>query len=86
MSTSEFDALSAARKLEGAGAGRQLAEAIAGAVRDARVGLVTSDEFRAGLAKLRAELRSDFYRALWMQAGIIIAGVGALLTLFQFVP
>jgi len=81
MNTPEFDSLSAARELEGAGAGRQLSEAIAATVRDARNSLVTSDEFRAGLA----ELRADFYRALWIQTGVIFAGVGTLLTLFQFV-
>lgn len=80
MTAPGFDTLSAARELEGAGASRQLAEAIAATVRGAHSDLVTRDEFRTGLA----ELRSDLHRALWIQAGFILAGVGALLALFQF--
>lgn len=80
MTVPGFDTLSAARELEGAGASRQLAEAIAATVRSAHSEFVTHDEFRTGLV----ELRADLYRALGIQAGFILAGVGVLLALFRF--
>ena len=46
--------------------------------------LATRADLRAGLTDLRAELaalRSDMYRALWIQGGVIIGAVVALMRL-----
>ena len=81
MADTVFDALSAARDIEATGLERAQAEAIVGTVRHAigadRDALAT----KADIDKKIAELRADLYRALWMQAGIIVAAVVALVKL-----
>ena len=77
MTDAAFDTLAAVRDLEAAGVERAQAEAIAGAVRKAagagREELATKTDI--------ANLRADVYRALWMQAGAIVAAVVALVKL-----
>jgi len=85
MSTTTFDTLAAARELQEAGAEQRLAEAIAATVHSAQGDHVTGEQFRGGLDSLRSELRADLYRALWIQSGVIVAAIGVLLALFQFV-
>ena len=58
-----FDTLTAARELEAAGMDRKQAEAVAGIV-------------RAGHGELAT--KADLYRALWIQAAVIIAVITAL--------
>ena len=67
-----FDTLSTARGLEAAGLGRRQAEAVASAIGNA-----------GGHAATKADLehlatRADLYRALWIQAGAIVAAIAAL--------
>ncbi len=95
MTGAAFDTLETMRDLEAAGVERAQAEAIAGAVRKAaatdRDALATKADItrleaaaRADTASLEtkiANLRADVYRALWMQAGAIVAAVVALVKL-----
>lgn len=85
MSITAFDTLAAARELQKAGADQRLAEAIAATVNRAQGNHVSGEQFHAGLYALQSELRADLYRALWIQSGVIVAAIGVLLTLFQFV-
>ena len=85
MNTTAFDTLAAARELQRAGADQRLAEAIASTVNSAQGNHVSGEQFHAGLDALQAELRADLYRALWIQSGVIVAAIGVLLALFQFV-
>ena len=84
MTATGFDALAAARDIEAAGLERPQAEAIAGAMRQAigadRGELATKAGLETGLANLRA----SFYRALWIQTGVIVGAiVAALIVLVQ---
>ena len=81
-----FDTLAAARRLKEARVEPDQAEAIAETIGSAvgAGGLAT----KADLAGLRAELKADIselkagmYRALWLQAGGIVAAVVALVKL-----
>jgi hypothetical protein len=78
-----------------------LAEAAARAVvpRETVADLATKADLTADIAGVRAEieavrlgleakieaLRSDLHRTLWIQAGVIVGGVGALIALFKAV-
>ena len=83
MTSTDFDALAAARDIEAAGLERAQAEAIVGAMRQAagadRDELATKADLETGLANLRAGL----YRALWIQTGAIVAAVVALVKLLS---
>ena len=70
----DFDTLAATRDLEAAGIERRHAEAVIGVVRASRAGLAT----KADLAALRADMRADLYRALWIQTGAIVGAVVAI--------
>ena len=79
MSAATFDTLTTARELEAAGVERRQAEAHAEALR--RAVSADRDEFatKADLAGVRDELRADLaglearmYRALWIQAAVLI--------------
>ena len=72
---SEFDTLAVAQRLKAAGVDSRRAETQAEALRDSRAGLATKADLEAGLATLRAELRADLYRALWIQTGIIVGTI-----------
>ncbi|MCY3591659.1 MAG: hypothetical protein OXH32_08540 [Acidobacteria bacterium] len=83
------DTLRTAQTLTEAGVPDRQASAHARAINEAMteaVGdLATRADLRAGLTDLRAELatlRSDMYRALWIQGGVIIGAVVALMRLF----
>lgn len=65
-----FDTLKAARVLEAAGIERRQAEAIAETAREA-----------AGADRAQLATKAELYRALLLQAGVIIAAVVALLKL-----
>ncbi len=77
MADAAFDTLETMRDLEAAGVERAQAEAIAGAVRKAAAADRDALATKADIANLRA----DVYRALWMQAGAIVAAVVALVKL-----
>ena len=84
MADAAFDTLATARDLEAAGVERAQAEAIAGAVRKAAGADHEELATRTDIASLEtkiANLRADIYRALWMQGGIIIGAVVALVKL-----
>ena len=80
MSTSTFDTLDAMRRLEQSGMDRAQAEATVETIRDAQAELATKDDLRTELAAVEtrlllalAELRTDLYRALWIQGAGIVA-------------
>ena len=88
MTDAAFDTLAAARNLEAAGVTRAHAEAIADTMRQAAGAgheeLATKadiDRLEAATKADIANLRADVYRALWMQAGAIVAAVVALVKL-----
>ena len=76
-----FDPLASARKLRESGAEESLANATVEVVQDATSELVTRDVLRAEIAGLRGEL----YRALWIQGGVIITVIAALLAIAEAV-
>ena len=82
MYAAAFDTLTTARKLEAAGVERRQAEAHAEALREAvsadRGELATKVDLETAVAGLRGEL----YRALWIQAGVLI---GAQIAIAGFV-
>jgi hypothetical protein len=69
-----FDTRRAVQKLVGVGLDDSHADAIVEVIGDATSPLVTLDILRAELKDLRAE----FYRALLIQAGIVLTGVAAI--------
>ena len=93
MTDAAFDTLETTRDLEAAGVERAHAEAIAGAVRKAATADRDALATKADVARLEdkletkadkadlAALEARMYRALWMQAGAIVAAVVALLKL-----
>ena len=93
MTDAAFDTLETMRDLEAAGVERAHAEAIAGAVRKAAAADRDALATKADIARLEADItriedkletkadKADLYRALWMQAGAVVAAVVALLKL-----
>ena len=78
MTVATFDTYAAAKALRDAGFDEAQAEAAVAMVRDAVTeGVATKADLKAETAALRA----DFYRALWIQAGVIVAAVVALIKL-----
>ena len=77
MATQTFDTLNAARELEAAGIQPEQAAAIANQLRVAAKPDLAEMATRSDIGDLRAE----FYRALWLQAGAIIAATVALVKL-----
>ena len=81
----EFDVLAVARDLEASGIEKRQAEAVAVAVRDGRAGLATAEDIRRLEEKIGncatkaglAELRSELYRLLWIQTGLIASMIAA---------
>ena len=80
-----FDTLAYMQTLKAAGVEEKQAEALAAAARDSQAGLATKAhldalraELRADNAALRADMRSDLYRALWIQTGAIVGLVVAV--------
>ena len=85
----EYDVLAVARDLEASGIEKRQAEAAAVAVRDGRAGLATAEDIRRLEEKLAdkidncatraglAELRSELYRLLWIQTGLIASMIAA---------
>lgn len=71
------DTLQTAQTLTEAGIPERQAAAHARAIDDAVGELVTRDHLRAEMAALRA----DVYRALWIQGGVIVGVVVALVRL-----
>ena len=82
MSTTTFDTLSAARKLEAAGVERRRAEAHAEALREAAGAARDEYATKADLDAAIATLRADPYRALRIQGGAIVA----ILTALRYLP
>ena len=78
MAASTFDTLAAADRLRDAGFDDGQVRAIVGIHREAGTELATKTDLDA----LRAELRADLYRALWIQG----AGIIAILTALRFLP
>ena len=93
MTAAAFDTLETTRDLEAAGVERAHAEAIASAVRKAAAADHDALATKADITRLEADVarledkleakadKADLYRALWMQAGAIVAAVVALLKL-----
>ena len=77
-SAADFDTLAATRDLEAAGIERRHAEVVIGVVRASRAELATKANLDTGLAALRADMRADLYRALWIQTGAIVGVVVAI--------
>lgn len=76
-----FDTLSAARTLTDAGIDRKQADAIAQVTGQA------AEHHRGAAFATRADLqmlRADLYRAMLIQTGALLAGVAALIRLFDF--
>ena len=76
-----FDTRRAVQKLVGVGLDDSHADGIVEVVGDATSPLVTRDILREELKDLRAELkdlRAEFYRAMLIQAGIVLTGVAAI--------
>ncbi len=76
---SGFDTLAIMRKLEAAGVDRKQAEAHTEALLDSRAGLAT----KADIVRLEEKIanmvtKGDFYRALCIQTGVILAVVAGL--------
>ena len=74
-----FDSLSVSRQLTEAGLDRAQADVLADAIRQAAEhgDYVTSDQFAAGIATLESRI----YRAMLLQAGVIVGAVVAILRL-----
>ena len=85
VTTTAFDTLAYARRLKEAGVDEAQAEAHAEAVRDAVTeGVATTADIVRLEAKIEtglAALEARMHRALWMQAGVIVAAVVALVKL-----
>lgn len=77
-----FDSLTIARRLTDAGVDREQADVMADAIRQAAEhgNHVTSDQFKAGLA----ELRADIYRAMMVQTGVTVALLGLILAALRW--
>ena len=80
---SGFDTLAIVRKLEAAGIDRKQAEAHTEALRDSRAGLATKADIARLEEKLKEKItnmltKGDFYRALCIQTGVILAVVAGL--------
>ena len=82
MTTSTFDALTAAHELKAAGFDAGQAEALAAQLRT--VAGADRDELatKADLAALEGRIEGKLYRALWIQGGIIVT----ILTALRFFP
>ena len=78
MTVATFDTYAAAKALREAGFDEAQAEAAVAMVRDAVTEGVAT---RADLKAETAALRVDFYRALWIQAGVVVAAAVALIKL-----
>ena len=75
MAAPTFDTHDAVRKLRGAGIGEEAAEGIVGVVQEATSPFVTREILQLELHQLRSEL----YRALWIQGAGIVAAISGLL-------
>ena len=78
-----FDTPAVMRKLEAAGVNRKQAEAHTETLRDSRVGLATKADIARLEEKIEEKMASmatkgDFYRALCIQTGVILAIVAGL--------
>ena len=74
-----FDTLTTARDLEAAGLERRQAEAVASAIGNAGGHVATKADLEHLATGTDLErLRADLYRALWIQAGAIVAAIAAL--------
>ena len=86
----DFDTLAHARTLREAGVEDKQAEAHAEAARALRAGLATKADIDSLETRLEmrfdtriADLRADIYRVLWMQTGVIVAAMTALIAAFK---
>ena len=71
------DALEAVRKLRESGMDESQAEAIVDIIRSSSTNLMTKDD----AAVLKAEIKADVYRALWIQGIGIVAIVGTFIAI-----
>ena len=71
------DTLEAARKLRKAGMNETQAEAVVEIIGSASTNLMTKDD----AAVLKAEIKADVYRALWIQGIGIVAIVGTFIAI-----
>ena len=71
------DTLEAVRKLRESGMDESQAEAIVDIIRSSSTNLMTKDD----AAVLKAEIKADVYRALWIQGIGIVAIVGTFIAI-----
>ena len=76
-----FDTHEAIRKLRGKGHDEAQAEGVVEFVRDATGELVTTDYLNARFEASEGRFRAEMYRALAIQGGVILAGVGVIVAL-----
>ena len=75
-----FDTLAVARRLTEAGINRDHADVLADAIREAAEhgDYVTTDQFKAGIAELRADIASQINGLTWRIIGIVGVAVAVL--------
>ena len=76
MATPNFDTLRASRKLQDTGMSEASADGVVEVLGEATSPLVTRDILKSELQAFRSEM----YRALWIQGGVIVTLNAALMT------
>ena len=76
MATPSFDTLRASRKLQDTGMSEASADGVVEVLGDATSPLVTRDILKSELQAFRSEM----YRALWIQGGVIVTLNAAIMT------
>ena len=80
MATPSFDTLRASRKLQDTGMSEASADGVVEVLEEATSPLVTREILRSELEVLGTSLRSEMYRALWIQGGVIVTVNAAIMT------
>ena len=76
MATPSFDTLRASRKLQDTGMSEASADGVVEVLEEATSPLVTRDILKSELQAFRSEM----YRALWIQGGVIVTLNAAMMT------
>ena len=83
MATPSFDTLRASRKLQDTGMSEASADGVVEVLEEATSPLVTRAILKSELDVVRSELqafRSEMYRVLWIQGGVIVTLNAAIMT------
>ena len=78
-----FDTLRATQRLRERGVDESLAEGVVVVVAEATSELVTTEHLDTRLTAEVQGLRAEMYRALTIQGGVILAGVGVIVALAE---